>query len=86
MNKKHPASARCFFYALKGVLLLYTNRDKRIQQIKDCGQTIIDKAEEIYGDFECPTSLRIIITMESNEVPTINVDRQFYSRLMLDNL
>ena len=71
---------------VKEVLPLYTDKDRRIQQIKDCGQTIIDKAEEIYGDFECQTSLRIIITMECKEVPTINVDRQFYSRLMLDNL
>lgn len=61
-------------------------KEERIQQIKACGQTIIDKAESIYGDYECPTNLQIVINMEVKELPTIEVKREFYSKVMLDNL
>lgn len=61
-------------------------REERIQQIKDIGQTIIDKAESIYGDYECPTNLNIVINMEVNAFPTITVNREFISKIMLDNL
>ena len=61
------------------------NRDDRIQQIRDCGQSIIDKAETIYGDYGCPTNLRVVITVNTNEVPTITVEREFLSKVMLDN-
>ena len=60
-------------------------REQRIQQIKDCGQTIIDKAESIYGDYECPTNLHIVINMEVREIPTIEVKREFLSKIMIDN-
>lgn len=32
-------------------------REKRIQQIKDCGQTITEKAESIYGGLCLPDEL-----------------------------
>lgn len=54
-------------------------REKHIQQIKDCGKYIIDHAEEIYGDFEIPVSLRITVNMEPKGFPTINAERTFYS-------
>ena len=60
------------------------NRAERIQQIKDCGQSIVDKAESIYGDYDCPTSLKVTITMNVNELPTITVNREFCSEIMLD--
>lgn len=61
-------------------------REERIQQIRDCGQSIIDKAETIYGDYECPLALEVVITMNTNEIPTITVKREFLSKVMLDNL
>ena len=60
-------------------------REERIQQIKDCGQSIIDKAESIYGDYGYPTNLTITITMETRDLPTITVNREFYSKIMIDN-
>ena len=54
-------------------------REKRIQQIKDCGQTIVEKAESIYGDYACPTNLQVVITMKANEMPNITVNREFFS-------
>ena len=58
-------------------------REERIQQIKDCGQTIIDKAESIYGDYGIPTSLTVTIEMSPGEFPVITVNRGFYSEVML---
>ena len=61
-------------------------REERIQQIKDCGQTIIDKAESIYGDYDFPTSLTVTIEMPISGFPTITVKREFYSEVMLKGL
>lgn len=59
-------------------------REKRIQQIRDCGQTITEKAESIYGDYACPTNLQVVITMKANELPNITVNREFFSDIMLE--
>lgn len=60
-------------------------RAMRIQQIKDCGQTIIDHAEGIYGEYACPTSLKVTINMDVNSVPTITVERAFYPDKIRDH-
>lgn len=74
-----------FFMHWKGENMKF-DRENRIQQIRDCGQSIMDKAETIYGDYECPADLQIIINVEVNEIPTIEVRREFYSKTMIDNL
>lgn len=60
-------------------------KEERIQQIKDCGQTIIDKAEDIYGNYECPTDLEVVIKFGVNEFPSITVKRDFISKIMIHN-
>ena len=59
-------------------------REERIQQIRDCGQTIFEKAESIYGDYACPTNLQVVITMKANELPNITVNREFFSDIMVE--
>lgn len=59
-------------------------REQRIQQIKDCGQSIIDNAESIYGNFEYPASLEIVVSMPINKFPIITAKRDFYSEIMLN--
>lgn len=59
-------------------------REKRIQQIRDCGQTITEKAESIYGDYAYPTNLQVVITMKANELPNITVNREFFSDIMVE--
>ena len=59
-------------------------REDRIQQIKDCGQSIVDHAESIYGDYPCSTSLTVVIAMDVNKPPVITVNREFYSEIMLE--
>ena len=61
-------------------------REKRIQQIKDCGQSIIDNAESIYGDYAFSTSLKVTIDMPVREVPQITVERSFFAEKMLEHL
>lgn len=46
----------------------------------------MDKAETIYGDYECPADLQIIIKVKINEIPTIEVRREFYSKTIIDDL
>lgn len=55
------------------------SREKQIQQVKDCGQEVINKAEEIYGKFEYPTDLKIIIAVSVDSLPFIKVERSFIS-------
>lgn len=52
-------------------------REERIQQIKDCGQSIIDNAESIYGNYDFPQGLKIIVSLEMNEVPKITTVKSF---------
>lgn len=59
-------------------------REERIQQIRDCGQNITEKAESIYGDYACPTNLQVVITMKANELPNITVNREFFSDIMVE--
>ena len=56
-------------------------REERIQQIRDCGQTIFEKAESIYGDYACPTNLQVVITMKANELPNITAAAQAQEQL-----
>lgn len=49
-----------------------------IQNIKDCGQSLIDNAENIANNYKYMTSLRITCYVdEHNEPPYISVDTDF---------
>ena len=52
-------------------------KEDRIEQIKTFAQGIIDNAEKIYGNFEYPQSLRIIIEINPKEFPTLTAERSF---------
>lgn len=60
-------------------------REERIQQIRDCGQTITEKAESIYSDYACPTNLQVVITMKANELPNSTVNREVFSDIMVEH-
>ena len=61
-------------------------KEQRIQHIKDCGQSIIDNAENIYNDYKYPQGLKIIIDCEFNKVPTINVVRSFVPECLIERI
>ena len=54
------------------------NREEFIQQIKECGQSIIDNAEKIYNSFEFPTEgTEIMIDVQRDCAPCITVVKKF---------
>lgn len=51
-------------------------REERVQQIKDCGQFLIEKAETLCGEYLSQGSLRIVIEMNRSELePKMTVER-----------
>ena len=60
------------------------SREERIQQIKDCAQSIIDNAEAIMGDFEYSLGTKIIIDIPVQELPTIKAERSFFAEGVIE--
>lgn len=52
--------------------------ERLIKEIKSCGQTIIDNAEKIAGEYKYQKSLNIWIQFEDDGVPVIQVEHEFY--------
>lgn len=51
-------------------------REERVQQLKDCGRFLIEKAETLYGEYLSQESLRIVIEMKRLELePKMTVER-----------
>lgn len=54
------------------------NREEFIQQIRDCGQSIIDNAEKIYNSFEFPTNgIEIMVDVQKDSDPMITIVKKF---------
>lgn len=63
------------------------NREEFIQQIKDCGQSIIDNAEKIYNSFEFPTNgIEIMIDVQRDADPAITVVKKFIPESYINRL
>ena len=60
------------------------SREERIQQIKDCGQSLIDNAESIVADFRYPGGMKVTIDIAINKIPTITAERCFYAESFID--
>lgn len=54
-----------------------SKREELVQNVKDCGQALIDNAESIVGNEEFMTSLSVWCDINSGDFPEINVDRHF---------
>ena len=52
-------------------------QDKWIQAIKDCGQSLIDNAEKIAGDYDFQSNVYISIDLTPGEVVEISVDTRY---------
>ena len=64
----------------------YITREQRIEQIKACGQAIIDNAEQIYGNYEYPQNLTVTVTICSNEAPALTYERSFMTDGILKSI
>lgn len=64
------------------------SREDFIQNIKDCGQSLIDNAEEIFGNYEYSSGLIITCYISehdgSRDVPKIVVERGFYPEKFIE--
>ena len=61
------------------------SKERFIQNIKDCGQSIIDNAEKIAGDYKYQAE--VVITCypsHKNEPPHIVVETQFYPEKIIE--
>lgn len=57
----------------------YRGREKAIQDIKDCGQSLIDNAEKIVGDYKYLGNVTITCFLEMSDDPVhIEVKNDFY--------
>lgn len=58
------------------------SKEKFIQNIKDCGQSLIDNAEKIYNDYEYSGGLTITCYITESygnrDVPKIMIEQEFY--------
>lgn len=62
-------------------------REKIIQNIKDCGQSLIDNAENIVNDYKYVKDITITCYVgERDEAPYINVDTEFYPEKQVERL
>jgi len=52
-------------------------QDKWIQAIKDCGQSLIENAKKIAGDYDFQRSVYISIDLTPGEVVVISVDTRY---------
>ena len=51
-------------------------REERVQQLKDCGRFLVEKAETLCGEYLSQESLRIVIEMKRSErEPKMTVER-----------
>lgn len=72
---------------LLGVSMKYDKekvRKEYIELIKSYGQSIIDEAESIYGDFEYPCGLKISFEVDIQKAPIINIEKQIRPKRELD--
>lgn len=60
-------------------------REEIIQNIKDCGQSLIDNAEKIAGTFHYQRGITITCHVdERDSAPYISVDSAFYPEKFID--
>lgn len=64
------------------------SRNELIDQIKHCGQSIIDNAESILGNERYFESITIIfdINRDKNCIPDIQIQRRFIPELEIEDL
>lgn len=60
-------------------------KEEIIQNIKDCGQSLIDNAENIVSDYKYERGFTITCYVDDrNEAPYISVDISFYPEKLIE--
>lgn len=64
-----------------------TRREQIIQNIKSCGQSLINNAEQIAGDYEFLRSVSISCCVDDmSEAPTISVIHDFSPEIVIEQV
>ncbi len=62
-------------------------REQIIQNIKDCGQSLIDNAENMVGDYKFFRDITITCHVnESDEAPYVNIDTSFVPENFIERI
>jgi hypothetical protein len=62
-------------------------KEEIIQCVKDCGQSLIDNAEKIVGDYKYSTDLSIYCRVDKEDkAPYIEVTREFIPEKFIERL
>ena len=59
-------------------------KQERIAEIRACALGIADEAEKIYGDYEFPCDLKIVISFELTKGPSVSVERAFVPNKLVE--
>ena len=63
-------------------------REDFVQHIKDCGQSLIDNAENIYNNYKYPNGLTIICYITeydgNRDIPKITIEQNFYPEKFIE--
>lgn len=66
---------------------MYRTREQLIQNIKDCGQSLIDNAENILNNYKYQANLVITCyPCERDNAPHIIVETEFYPEKIVERL
>ena len=62
------------------------DRERLIQEVKDCGQDLIDRAEEFVGSTEVMTDFDIILnfSVTGESAPFITLNKGYYPKPTLE--
>ena len=59
-------------------------KEERVKQLKVCGQTIIDRAEDFIGDNNFVMGYKIIIEIEPAAIPEIILEKKIFPHKVAD--
>ena len=68
------------------VVKVSKSAERLIQEVKDCGQDLISRAEEFVGTGDVPTdfSISLDFSVSGEEVPIITVTHRYYPKTTID--
>lgn len=61
-------------------------REERVQQLKDCGRFLIEKAETLCGEYLSQESLRIVIELGGSSQPKMTVERNIVPDTFIERM
>lgn len=61
-------------------------REERVQQLKDCGRFLVEKAEALCEEYLSQESLRIVIELGTDSQPKMTVERKIVPDTFIERM